>query len=69
VSSLLAGRRVRLIHTTDNYTKLEAGALGTVNFEDDMETLHVKWDDGSSLGLIAGEDDWEILSATVVENV
>lgn len=58
----LKGRRVRLIYTTDNYTKLEAGALGTVNFEDDMETLHVKWDDGSSLGLIAGEDAWEILS-------
>jgi len=60
----LKGRRVRLIYTTDDFTKLRSGALGTVDFEDDMGTLHVKWDSGSHLGLISGEDAWELLSAT-----
>jgi len=26
-----------------------------------MGTVHVKWDDGSSLGLIPNEDMWEVL--------
>ena len=57
----LVGRRVRLINTTDEYTRLHYGCLGTIDFVDDMGTLHVKWDDGSSLGLIPGADRWQIL--------
>ena len=60
-TSELVGRRVRLIHTTDEHTKLHYGCLGTINFVDDFGTLHVKWDNGSSLGLIPGEDRWQIL--------
>lgn len=58
----LAGRRVRLICSTDEYTRLEPGTEGTVQFEDSFGTLHVDWDDGSKLGLIEEDGDrWELL--------
>lgn len=50
------GDRVALIHTADPYTRLQPGTLGTVRLVDDAGTIHVKWDDGSSLGMIPGED-------------
>lgn len=50
--------RVRLTHTTDVHTTLAPGATGTVEFTDDAGTVHVRWDDGSRLGLIPGEDTW-----------
>lgn len=55
------GRRVRLLFTSDPYTYLRHGAEGTVVFEDSLQTLFVDWDNGSSLGLVPGEDDWEFL--------
>jgi len=57
----LVGRRVRLEHCSDSYTRLERGSLGTVKFVDDTGTLHIEWDCGSRLGLIPGEDQWEML--------
>lgn len=57
------GRRVRLISTSDPYTRLEPGTLGTVRLVDDMGTVHVKWDDGSSLGLVPREDRFEYVRA------
>lgn len=57
----LIGRRVRLIRTNDPYTNLESGALGLVSFVDCLGTVFVDWDNGSSLGLIRGEDSWEYL--------
>lgn len=57
----LVGRRVMLEHTTDQYTLLELGSTGTIIFVDDMHTVHVKWDDGSRLGLIPNIDKWHLL--------
>lgn len=54
------GDRVRLIRTTDKHTKLQPGALGTVSFIDSLGTVHVRWDDGTRLGLVAESgDEWE----------
>ena len=39
--------------------KLVPGCLGTVRWVDDMGTIHVSWDCGSSLGFIPGEDNWK----------
>jgi hypothetical protein len=39
------------------YTKLTPGATGTVSFVDDIGTVHVNWDCGSSLGVVFGEDE------------
>ena len=56
------GKRVRLIHTSDPYTSLTTGAEGIVNWVDDTGTVFVKWDSGSSLGLVRGEDTFEVIS-------
>ena len=61
VKGVFAGKRVRLIRCSDPYTKLQSGDEGVVDYIDDMGTLHVKWDNGSSLGLIQGEDTWTII--------
>ena len=50
------GTRVELISMDDPYSKLLPGDKGTVKFVDDMGTIHVSWDKGSSLGLVPGED-------------
>lgn len=55
------GTRVRLVRCSDPYTKLRPGALGTVSFVDALGTVHIDWDSGSNLGLVPGEDAWEIV--------
>jgi hypothetical protein len=34
---------------------------GTITYIDDIGTIHVKWDNGSTLGLVPQEDQYEIL--------
>lgn len=52
-----AGCRVELTHMNDPYnTTLFPGARGTVVGVDDIGTIHVKWDCGSRLGVVYGED-------------
>lgn len=53
------GTRVRLRETTDPYTELGPGDIGTVTMVDDLGTVHVAWDRGSSLGLVFGDDQFE----------
>ena len=36
----------------DLYTKLTVGDKGTVRCVDDMGTIHISWDCGSSLGAV-----------------
>lgn len=55
------GTRLRLLGTTDLYTELRPGALGTVSFLDALGTVHMRWDSGSTLGLVYGEDRWEVV--------
>ena len=51
------GSRVELLHMDDPYNKtLVPGCKGTVKFVDDTGTIHVRWDIGSSLGVVFGED-------------
>lgn len=50
------GTRVRCIMMTDPYHAVPSGTEGTVKCVDDMGTIHVQWDNGSSLGLIPYED-------------
>ena len=38
-----------------------AGTEGTVQYVDDAGTVHVHWDTGGSLGLVPGEDEWELV--------
>lgn len=50
------GTRITLIKMDDPYTTLKPGDKGTVDYIDDIGTIHVNWDKGSSLGLVYGED-------------
>lgn len=62
MTNSLIGKRVRLVHTSDPYTRLRPGTEGTVTFVDDLGTVSVKWDDGSTLGMIRGEDSFTVLN-------
>ena len=52
-----SGTRVMLIRMSDPYTNLRQGDRGTVTMVDDIGTVHVKWDRGSTLGIVFGEDE------------
>ena len=51
------GTRIELVFTSDPYTKLTPGTKGTVDFVDDAGTLQIRWDNGSGLGMVPGEDE------------
>ena len=51
-----AGSRVELVRMNDPYTNLIPGDQGIVKYVDDIGTIHVKWDNGSGLGVVLGED-------------
>lgn len=50
------GTRVELVEMNDEYTKIEPGTKGTVDYVDDIGTIHMSWDTGSSLGVAYGVD-------------
>lgn len=57
--------RVRLVRMNeDDPNPIEPGSTGTVNHIDCAGTVHVKWDDGRTLGLIPGHDEFEVTDAT-----
>ena len=55
------GTRVELVHMNDPYTRLISGDKGSVNSVDDVATIFVDWDNGSTLGVIYGEDRIKII--------
>jgi hypothetical protein len=56
------GKKVQLVYTDDQYTKLKPGDFGVVRLVDDTGTIHVNWEDGSNLGLIPGVDKFHIIT-------
>ena len=59
------GTLVELISMGDDIQRVPDGTIGTVTIVDDMGTIHVKWRNGSSLGLIYGVDKFKALNAKV----
>ena len=57
----LIGKKVELILSTDEFTALTPGTQGVINYVDDVGTVFVNWDNGSTLGLIPGIDKWKYL--------
>ena len=63
--SNLIGRRIRLLHTDDAYSKLKYGSLGTI--KDIWVTpwhefqVWVKWDSDSGLSLVLPLDSFEFV--------
>ena len=62
LSSYPRGCRVKLICMNDPYSlDLKDGAIGTVAHVDDIGTIHVAWDCGSTLGVIYGVDSCAVV--------
>lgn len=57
------GTRVELVSLgqPDQWTRLVPGDQGNVVYVDDADTVHVRWDSGSSLGLIRGVDQFKVV--------
>lgn len=56
-----AGTRIMLDYMDDPYHPIEKGMTGTVTDIDDMGTIHMKWDNGSSLGLCPDTDRFHVV--------
>lgn len=58
------GSRVKLISMNDPYCRaLKPGMMGTVTHVDDIGTIHVVWDCGSTLGVVYGEDSCSLVDS------
>ena len=55
------GTSVELISMNDVQAPPK-GTLGTVFYVDDIGTVHVRWDNGTSLGVVYGEDECRVVS-------
>lgn len=61
------GTRIVLEHMDDPYHPVSPGTRGTVESIDANGTVFPKWDNGSSLGLIYGEDSFRRLTPEELE--
>lgn len=51
----LTGYKVKLIEMDDPFAP-PIGTTGVVRYVDDIGTIHVKWENGSGLGVVYGKD-------------
>lgn len=56
-----AGAKIRLIKMHDKQAPPK-GTVGRIRLVDDIGTVHVNWETGSSLGLIPEVDEFEVIS-------
>ena len=57
------GTRIELVRMTDPYSPVPPGTRGTVQMVDDAGTIHPKFDNGRTLGIIVGEDEFIVLDS------
>ena len=62
MNKTLVGERIKLVQTSDPYTRVRKGDRGTITrdpYENGGVTcIGVDWDNGSSISLVEGEDSW-----------
>ncbi|PYG86786.1 uncharacterized protein DUF4314 [Ruminiclostridium sufflavum DSM 19573] len=56
------GTRIELISMEDPHAPIESGMQGEVVCIDSIGTLHMKWDNGRTLGIVPGEDRFKVIS-------
>ena len=61
------GTRIQLISMEDPYASIAPGTEGEVAFVDDAGSIHMKWNNDSSLALIPGEDSFRVLPPRLTE--
>ena len=49
--------------------QMKSGLLGTIMFEDDINQIHVNWDNGSTLALDRHRDKYKILTDKEVRKI
>lgn len=58
----IIGKRIKLIHMSDDPNPIPSGTMGTiVHFGADV--INVEWDNGRRLGVVIDEDEFEILES------
>ena len=55
------GTKIRLRHMDDPFAPVPAGTIGEVALIDDAGNIHMKWENGRSLALIEGVDDFTVI--------
>ena len=55
------GTRIRLLEMPNDHNPVSVGTCGTVLAVDDAGQLLMQWDNGRSLSLIPGVDNFEVL--------
>ena len=63
------GTRIELISMDDPYAPVESGMMGTVVIVDGAGTLHMKWENGRTLGIVPGEDQFRVISKPAEETM
>jgi hypothetical protein len=61
------GTRIMLIEMGDDPRPIPPHTKGTIEFVDDMATMHYTFDNGRRLGLIYGEDSFRKLTEQELE--
>lgn len=56
-----AGTLIQLIHMNDPFAPVPSGTIGEVTMVDDAGNLHMRWQNGRSLSLIEGVDDFTVI--------
>ena len=56
------GTRIQLDHMEDPWAPVPPGTRGTVQFVDDIGQIGMKWDNGRTLSLVPGEDNFRKLT-------
>lgn len=54
------GSRVELLHMED-FNAVPTGTKGIIRYIDDIGTIHVDWNNRSSLGIVYGIDSFKII--------
>ena len=56
-----------LLCMNDPHHPVESGTRGTVEHVDDMGTIHMSWDNGRTLGIVPGEDEFRRLTQEEID--
>ena len=63
------GTRICLDQMNDDPFPVESGTLGRVDHVDDIGTLHCIFDNGRTLGVIPGVDDFHVIREVVNDKI